>query len=600
MARNNSRFSTLEKEEKRPFNKDNFRKLLGIFRFILPYKWPFIAGLVLLLLTSGILLAFPFVAGKLIDVAAGQGTWVFDNVTSIALALIGILLLQSVVSFFRVYLFATVSEKTVADIRTNLYQKLIRLPITFYDSKRTGELISRMTSDVTMIQDTFTVTLAELVRQTSILIIGLGIIFYTTPSLSVFMLATFPVIIVVALFFGRFIRKMAKKTQDALANANVVAEETLQSVHTVKAFTNEGFEIGRYKSSMSQVVRIALKTAVYRAGFISFIIFALFGGIVGVLWYGATLVQGGELTVGDLISFVLYTTFIGGSIAGLGDLFGQIQKAIGASERILEILAEDEEAEDAGQEEVNIEGEITYEDVSFSYPTRQEMLVLRGVSFHVPAGKRVALVGQSGAGKSTITQLLMCFYQPGSGKILIDGKDSLSYPISALRKHIGIVPQEVILFGGTILENIRYGKPGAADQEVVEAARQANALDFIMSFPERFDTLVGERGIKLSGGQRQRIAIARAILKNPSILILDEATSALDAESERLVQDALEKLMENRTTIVIAHRLATIRKVDTIYVMSDGQITEAGTHEELTNDKDGTYSQLVKLQLEPN
>ncbi|MEQ9102064.1 MAG: ABC transporter transmembrane domain-containing protein [Imperialibacter sp.] len=598
MARSNSRFSTLEKEEKRPLNKDNFKKLLGVFRFILPYKAGFIVGLVLLLFTSGILLSFPYVAGKLIDVASGKGSWLLNDITSIALALIGILLVQSIVSFFRVYFFATVSERTVADIRTHLYQKLIRLPITFYDSKRTGELISRITSDVTMIQDTFTVTLAELIRQTSILIIGLGLIFYTMPSLSVFMLATFPVLIVAAMFFGRFIRKMSKKTQDALANASVVAEETLQSVHTVKAFTNEQYEIKRYRASMSAVVKVALKTATYRAGFISFVIFALFGGIVGVMWYGATLVQNGELTVGDLLSFVLYTTFIGGSIAGLGDLFGQIQKAIGASERILEILEEPEEVESKEQESIIVEGEIAYENVTFSYPTRKEMPVLKSISFHVPHGSKVALVGQSGAGKSTIIQLLMRFYQPDTGKILIDGKDNQSYSISALRKHIGVVPQEVILFGGTILENIRYGKPDATEDEVVEAARQANALDFILSFPEQFDTIVGERGIKLSGGQRQRIAIARAILKNPSILILDEATSSLDAESERLVQDALEKLMKDRTTIIIAHRLATIRKVDRIYVIGDGQITEQGTHDELTTDEEGKYSQLVKLQLE--
>ncbi len=600
MAKKNSRFTSLDKEEKRPLNKDNFRKLLGIFRFILPYRWTFAVGILLLLFTSGILLSFPYVAGKLIDVASGKGAWLFDNISSIALLLIGILLLQSIVSFFRVFFFARVSERTVADIRTQLYQKMVRLPITFYDSKRTGELISRMTSDVTVIQDTFTVTLAELIRQTSILIIGIGLIFYTTPALSVFMLATFPVLIVLALFFGRFIRKMAKRTQDAMADANVVAEETLQSVHMVKAFTNEAYEIGRYSSSMAKVVRIALKTATFRAGFISFVIFALFGGIVAVMWYGALLVQSGAMSVGDLLSFVLYTTFIGGSIAGLGDLFGQIQKSIGASERILEILKEEEEEVVEDEKSMAMAGEINYAHVSFTYPTRKDVPVLKSINFHVPAGNKVALVGQSGAGKSTIVQLLMKFYEPNHGAISIDGKNISGISVRALRKNIGIVPQEVILFGGSIRENIQYGKPGASEQEIVEAARQANALDFIMSFPEGLDTMVGERGIKLSGGQRQRIAIARAILKDPSILILDEATSSLDAESERLVQDALEKLMKNRTTIIIAHRLATIRKVDQIYVISDGQITEQGTHEELTGQKNGAYSQLVKLQFELN
>lgn len=598
MARHRRNVSVVEKEEKRALNKENFKKLLGVFRYILPYKGAFIAGLVLLFFTSGILLSFPYVAGKLIDVASGRGTWIINNITAIALALIGILLVQSIVSFFRVYFFARVSEKTVADIRTDLYQKLIRLPITFYDSRRTGDLISRMTSDVTLIQDTFTVTLAELIRQVTILLLGLGVIFYTTPSLSLFMVATFPVLIVAALFFGRFIRKMAKKTQDALASANVVAEETLQSVHTVKAFTNELYEIGRYRSSMSRVVNVALKTATYRAGFISFIIFALFGGIVAVMWYGATLVQSGELTVGDLLSFVLYTTFIGGSIAGLGDLFGQVQKSIGAAERILEILGEKEEDGEQSPNATEVGGSISYKDVFFSYPTRSDVQVLKGISFQVPAGNKVALVGQSGAGKSTIVQLLMRFYEPVGGEILIDGQNISHFPLSSLRQHIGVVPQEVILFGGTIRENILYGRPGASDEAVIEAARQANALDFIMSFPDQLDTTVGERGIKLSGGQRQRIAIARAILKNPAVLILDEATSALDAESERLVQEALENLMKNRTTIVIAHRLATIRKVDRIFVIKDGRITEQGTHDELTSVEEGSYSQLVKLQLE--
>lgn len=600
MARHRSRYAPLEKEDKKPLNKDNFRKLLGIFRFVLPYRGAFIAGLLLLLLTSGILLSFPFVAGKLIDVASGDQSWIFQSTTTIALLLIGILFLQSVVSFFRVFFFAMVSERTVADIRTHLYQKLMRLPIAFYDSKRTGELISRITSDVGMIQDTFTVTLAELIRQTSILLIGVAVIFYTTPALSVFMLATFPVLIVMALVFGRFIRKLARKTQDALASANVVAEETLQSVHTVKAFANEWFEIGRYRSSMAAVVKVALKTATFRAGFISFVIFALFGGIVGVLWYGATLVQTGAMTVGDLISFVLYTTFIGGSIAGLGDLFGQIQRAIGASERILEILDEKEEIPAGQAPPIDIAGKIEYQDVDFSYPTRKDVQVLRRISFRVAPGEKIALVGPSGAGKSTVIQLLMKFYEPDSGRILIDGLDSGSFQVSSLRKKIGIVPQEVILFGGSIRENIQYGKPGASEEEIIEAARKANAYEFIRSFPEGLNTLVGERGVKLSGGQRQRIAIARAILKDPAILILDEATSALDSESERLVQEALETLMAGRTTIIIAHRLATIRKVDRIYVISGGEIAEEGTHEELSSLINGTYSQLVKMQLELN
>ena len=414
------------------------------------------------------------------------------------------------------------------------------------------------------------------------------------------MLATFPVIVIVAFVFGKFIRSLSKKTQDELAAANVIVEETLVSIQTVKAFTSELFETRRYDSALGKVVKIALKAANYRGAFISFIIFALFGGIVGVMWYGATLVSTGEISVGNLLSFILYTTFIGGSIAGLGDLYGQIQKAIGASERVIEILDEEgEELEKSGIEEIiPLEGHIQFNNVRFTYPTRMDIEVLKGVDLTINQGQKVALVGQSGAGKSTIMQLLMKFYVPTSGEITIDGHQINDLPVSAYRKNIGIVPQEVLLFGGSIGENIAYGKPGSSKEEIEKAAEKAYALDFINSFPEGMDTLVGERGVKLSGGQRQRIAIARAILKNPKILILDEATSSLDAESEFLVQKALDELMKNRTTLIIAHRLATIRKVDKIYVLADGQVIEAGTHEELSRNDEGTYSNLVRLQLQ--
>lgn len=488
----------------------------------------------------------------------------------------------------------------MADMRISLYSKLMGLPMTFYDKKRIGELVSRITTDIALLQDTFSTTLAEFIRQIATLIIGSIIIFYATPELSLFMLATFPVLVVAAMIFGKFIRKLSKKTQDELASANVIVEETLQSINIVKAFTSEIIEVLRYKKSMERVVKIALKSATYRGAFISFIIFAMFGGIVAVMWYGATLVQSGEMSVGDLLSFVLYTTFIGGSIAGLGDLYGQIQKAIGASERVMEILNEEGEQniEEKVIEKMPLYGDIKLNNIDFSYPTREDVQVLKRLSFNVKAGEKVALVGHSGAGKSTIIQLLLRFYPVGSGEILVDGKNINQYPLSSYRQNIGIVPQEIILFGGTIKENIAYGKPGATDEEVLDAARKANAWLFIKDFPEGMDTLVGERGVKLSGGQRQRIAIARAILKNPVILILDEATSSLDAESESYVQEALDELMKNRTTIIIAHRLATIRKVNKIYVLKDGQIAESGTHEELITTIDGTYNNLVKLQLQ--
>jgi len=589
------RGSALEESEKRKLNKQNMSKLGGIFQFVMPYKGTFFLGMLFLVVSSLTLLTFPYVAGKLIDTAQGKD-WFVSDINSIALILVGILAIQSIFSFFRVWLFALVSERSMRDIRLALYSRMVRLPMTFFDTRRTGELISRITSDVTMLQDTFSVTLAELFRQIVTLIAGVAFLLYTTPKLTLFMLGTFPVLVIIAMVFGKFIRKLSKSTQDELADANVIVEETLQSITTVKSFVGEAFESSRYGAGLNRVVNVALKAAKYRGAFISFIIFALFGGIVAVMWYGASLVGSGEMSVGELISFVLYTTFIGASIAGLGDIYGQVQKAIGSSERVLEILEEQPEP-DSGIRSESFEGKISFEEVVFRYPTRPEMEVLKNLTFHVNPGEKVALAGHSGAGKSTIIQLLMRFYDLNHGKIIVDGKNINEWNLFDLRSHIGMVPQEVLLFGGSIRENIGYAKPGASEEEIILAAKKANAWQFISLFPEGLDTLVGERGVKLSGGQRQRVAIARAILKDPSILILDEATSSLDAESEHLVQEALDELMKGRTTIIIAHRLATIRKVDRIYALSNGEIIEQGTHQELLEKEKGFYSNLVHLQF---
>ncbi len=573
----------LREEDKRPITKNTLKKLVGIFRFLAPYKVTFIIGLVCLMLSSVMLMAFPFFAGKLLDVASGKEVPYMNSINTIALVLIGILVVQSIFSFFRVYTFAIVSEKSLADVRNTVYKKIIWLPITFFDNQRVGELTSRITSDVAILQDTFTTTFAELIRQVLTLTIGIGVIFYFAPKLTLFMLLTFPAIILLALFFGKAIRKFSRQVQDKLAEA--------------KAFTNEWFETDRYKKALNNVVDVALRSARFRGLFISFVIFALFGGIVAVVWYGATLVQSGEISIGDLLSFVLYTTFIGGSIAGLGDIYAQIQRSIGASERILEIIDQADEKE-ATDSILKLRGDIDFTNVTFAYPSRPEYKVLSGLNFSIRAGEKVALVGQSGSGKSTIINLLMRFYPLQQGEIIVDGSTHVSYNLTGYRRNVGIVPQEVILFGGTIQENIAYGKPSASVEEVIEAARKANAYEFIERFPDGLNTMVGERGVKLSGGQRQRIAIARAILRDPSILILDEATSSLDAESEVLVQEALEKLMVGRTTLIIAHRLSTIRKVDRIFVIKDGQLAETGSHGELSQQQNGIYSNLLKLQLQ--
>ena len=587
---------SLEEGEKRKLNKQNIRKLGGIFNFMLPYKFHFVFGLLFLVFSSSLLLTFPFVAGKLIDTASGE-EWIFSDINSIALILLGILFVQSVFSFFRVWFFAKVSERSMRDIRLALYSRMVNLPMTFFDKRRTGELISRITSDVSLLQDTFSVTLAELFRQVVTLLAGTVFLIITTPKLTLFMLATFPVLVVVAMIFGKFIRKLSRATQDELAAANVIVEETLQSIMTVKSFTGEGYETNRYGIGLNRVVDVALKAAGFRGAFISFIIFALFGGIVAVMWYGASLVSSGEMSIGDLVSFVLYTTFIGASIAGLGDIYGQVQKAIGSSERVLEILDEEPETSPSVASPIKMHGEVDFHQVAFSYPTRPEVEVLRNISFHIGAGEKVALAGHSGAGKSTIIQLLLRFYAVNSGTIKVDGHPISDWNLKELRANMGIVPQEVLLFGGSIRENIAYAKPHASEEEIITAAKKANAWQFIKTFPEGLDTLVGERGIKLSGGQRQRVAIARAILKDPAILILDEATSSLDAESEFLVQEALDELMKGRTTIIIAHRLATIRKVDRIYVLKDGEIVEEGTHEALSLQDGGFYANLVRLQF---
>ncbi|WP_338812232.1 ABC transporter transmembrane domain-containing protein [Bernardetia sp. Wsw4-3y2] len=591
-----------DEHKKRKLNKESFQYLLGIYKYMMPYKGYFFSGMVCLFLSSVVLLAFPELTGNLIDVATGDESFLLDSINQITLALVVVIVIQVIFSFLRVYLFAQVSEYSMADIRKSLYQKYLTLPMSFYDKHRSGELMSRITADVALLQDTFSVTLAEFFRQIITLIVGLGILFVKTPKLTFFMLGVMPVLIIGAIIFGKFIRKLSKKTQDQLATSNIIVEETIQAIATVKAFTNEIFESNRYSTTQNSVIQTALKAATYRGGFVSFIVFAIFGSITAVFWYGATLLAAGDLTSGDLISFIIYSMFIAGSIGGLGNIYGQIQKAIGASERVLEILGEESESELTYTTEKSsttqnpIQGNISFKDVRFSYPTRTDVEVLKGLSLDIKAGEKIALVGHSGAGKSTIIQLLERFYNPQTGTIEVDGKNNLEYDLSFYRSAIGIVPQEILLFGGTIRENIAYGKPTATEEEIISAAKQANAFKFIETFPEGLETLVGERGVKLSGGQRQRIAIARAILRNPKILILDEATSSLDAESEQLVQEALDTLMKDRTTIIIAHRLATIRKVDTIYVIENGQISEQGTHESLVN-QEGTYNQLVRLQL---
>ncbi len=578
---------------------DMLKRVTRIYRFIRPYRYYFMIGLILLVVSSLIFMIFPGAAGEMANAANGNSRLPY-SVGQYGLLFLIILVLQGTFSYFRTITFAIVSEKGMADVRKALYNKLITQPIQFYEERRIGEITSRITTDVEQLQGAFSITLAEFLRQLVILISGIAILGWLAPKLSLIMLLSFPVIVVLAMVFGRYIKKLSRKRQDKLADANIIVEETMQSFSAVKSFTNEWFESIRYARSVGDIVQISLSYARVRGIFFIFIITVLFGGIFFVLWQGALFVESGDMEVGDLFSFIIYTGLIGGAIASIGNLYTQLSGAMGATERILEILERDQEVTLAEtlDNPVEIQGSIAFENVVFRYPTRADIEVLKDVSFEVPVGSKIALVGASGSGKSTIAKLVMRFYDALGGVVKIDGKPISSFDVTALRQNIAVVPQEVILFGGTILENILYGKHDATEEEVREAAVQANAWEFISSFPEGLQTIVGERGIKLSGGQRQRIAIARAILRNPSILLLDEATSSLDTESEKVVQDALNTLMEGRTSIIIAHRLSTIKDVDCIYVLQDGKIIEAGTHSELSLVEDGAYRNLARLQFE--
>jgi ATP-binding cassette, subfamily B, bacterial len=591
----------VDKNTRLQINKAGLKKAIGIFRYIKPYLGYFIVAMILLIAGSLIFMALMGLPGEMANTAVGKPKFKLNiDVKDYGWIFLIILIIQGVLSYFRTIFFAIVSEKGMADLRKDLYEKIITQPVTFFEERRVGELTSRITADVEQLQSAFSITLAEFIRQVVILISGIAIIIFWTPRLSLIMLLTFPAIVIVAVVFGRYIRKLSKERQDQLAKTNTIVEETFQSFNIVKSFANEWFESIRYAKSVDDIVHISLRFAKIRGIFFVFIITILFGGIFFILWRGALMVQSGSMEAGDLFSFIIYTGILGGAIASFGNLYTQLASAVGATERIqqlLESVPEIQLSNPATAQLLKLEGNIEFSDVTFAYPTRKDVGVLKGISFKIGAGQKIALVGQSGAGKSTIVQLLMKFYNPESGKILVDGKNISSYNLTSFRQNIGIVPQEVMLFGGTIHENIAYGKPGASLQEIEKAAILSNSIEFIQSFPDGLNTIVGERGIKLSGGQRQRIAIARAILKDPKILILDEATSSLDAESEKLVQEALDNLMKDRTSIIIAHRLSTIRKVDCIYVIENGNIIESGTHDFLSA-QGGVYSNLARLQFE--
>jgi len=591
----------MKADRKSKVNKKALRRAFRLFIYLKPHRLEFGVGLLFLLFSSLASLAFPKYLGELVDASAAN---LVANINYVAKILLLILVAQSVFGYFRIVLFVRVTEKMLASLRRATYEHLIQLPMPFFNKQRVGELTSRISADVSLLQETFTTTLAEFLRQLIIIVGGITLLTMTSAKLTLFMLAILPAVMIIAVVFGRFIRGYSKKVQDHVAESTTLVEESLQGIQTVKAFTNERLAINRYTDITETIAQTAIKGGKYRGAFASFIIAGLFGAIVAVIWRGSLLVQAGELEIGQLFSFVLYSGFIGGSIGGLADVYAKIQKAIGATESLLNILDEpieplefsSESTVSSNRETIPVRGEIELDHVNFAYPSRPDMQVIRDVSLKIKAGEQMALVGSSGAGKSTLVALILRLYHPNSGALKLDGKAYPEWDLHLLRKNMALVPQEVLLFGGSIAENIGYGKPGASHDEIVAAAKEANAHEFITQFPDGYDTFVGERGVQLSGGQKQRVAIARAILKNPAILLLDEATSALDTESENLVQEALERLLKDRTSIVIAHRLSTLRSADWIVVMEEGQIVEMGTPGELSAREDSKYKQMLRLQ----
>ena len=574
-----------------------FKELFKLYRFLRPYRWKFALGMIFLLISSGASLMFPKFLGNMVDL--GNKGKMLGEISRTGLILLVILVIQAVFSYLRTRIFVMVTEKTLASIRQHVYNHLIRLPMTFFAERRVGELNSRISSDISILQHSLTETLADLLSQSLVITGAITLMMISSLKLTLFMLAIVPAMALFAFFSGRAIRRYSKRAQSFVAESNTIVEETLQGIQNVKAFTNELFEINRYREKTDEVARAGIKGGKYQAA-ASFIVLGFFAAMAAVIWRGAALISNGQMEAGQLFSFVIYSGFIAGNVAGMAGVYTRLQKTIGAAEKLLLLLDEPTEVIDykyVPDPEHTLHGQIKFDHVEFSYPSRDEIVVLKDISFTIKTGQQVALVGPSGAGKSTLVSLLLKFYEPGRGRILFDERDSRNFPLTSLRSQMAIVMQDVFLFGGTIRENISYGKPGASDEEIIDAAIQANAWDFIQSFPGKLDTIVGERGIQLSGGQRQRIAIARAVLKNPKILILDEATSSLDSESERLVQEALEKLMHCRTTLIIAHRLSTVRNADKIIVLDNGIIVEQGTHSELISNEKGLYKALTELQF---
>ncbi|AXG68162.1 putative multidrug export ATP-binding/permease protein [Kordia sp. SMS9] len=597
--------STKKSTKKAP-KKSNAIARKKLLQFIKPYRGIFSFGMLFLLLSSITMMLFPYLIGQLLGqdttnpTEAAEAFINLDDTNTLVKVLFIVFGVQALFSFFKTYLFGYFTANTMKDIKVQAFQKMVTSPLQFFNENKVGELTSRVATDIELLRDTFNTTLPSFIGQIITVVICLTALFLMSPKLCLITLAVVPVVAIIGMFFGNFIKKVSMETQEYAAKSNAILEESLMGISNVKSFVNEFFEIKRYTRTVLKVRDKTMKIVKWQGFFGTLIIFCMFGSIVFVIWQGKLMVEAGDISGKHFISFILYTIFIGGSIGGLPDLYAKIQKALGATESLMKILEGNTEniILEPIKDPLQLNGTVTLQNVNFAYDSRLDVEVLKNISLHVEAGKQIALVGTSGSGKSTLSALLLQFYQPSSGTILFDGIPAKEFELSKLRNEMALVPQEVILFGGTIKENIIYGDLNATEEEIIAAAKDANAHDFIMNFPDGYETFVGDRGIQLSGGQKQRIAIARAILKNPSILILDEATSSLDSESELLIQEALDRLMVGRTSFIIAHRLSTIKDCDTILVIKHGKIHETGTHDELILLENGVYKGLSELQYQ--
>lgn len=575
-------------------DRSSFRQYLKILAYVKPYKKKLIVALLASVLATLVWLAVPLGLRELLDAVFDDGDMALLNrVTGV---LIGLFISQALLGFWGSYSLDWIGEKIVADLRKNLYEHLNRLSLKFYSNQRLGEITSRLTNDVAAIRDAVTGTLSEGLTQSINLVGSVVLMVYLNWRLSLIIFVTVPVITLAVRYFGQLIRKLSREVQDRLADTTAIAEETLGAIESVKSFAREPYEVGRYNTGVDTLFDTARKKVLFSNLFWSSVGVVFMSTMIVIFWYGGTEVLAGRLSAGDLVAFIFFAFNIGRSMGGMSRVYTVFSSAVGASERIFGLLEEQPGVEDHPDavELRDVKGAVSFEDVSFHYEENQP--VLRDINFSCKPGDIVALVGPSGAGKTTLLKLIPRFYDVQKGTIRFDGTDISTVTQQSLRNQIAIVPQDIQLFGSTIRENIRYGRLDATDREVEDAAKFAQAHDFIMEHPDGYEAMVGERGIKLSGGQRQRVAIARAILKNPNILLLDEATSSLDSESEAAVQLALNHLMKSCTTFVIAHRLSTIQNATTILVMDNGQILEKGTHQQLL-DQNGLYRRLYDIQF---